>query len=240
MLRLPVVLLCVFVIGCQGPRGPQGDPGNPGSNTNDAGPVPDGGTEATRITCNPGESLCVNNHLWSCNLSGNDAAHIADCGSGTSATNPGICSTSACPVGQTACCTTTHDSCMFTMMSPNTEAGSSPSSFCFSGGVPATPTCGSFIAEFQYNISVIPGVCATSATDTVIVVLDRIKRMPGTFVPMVGEVSYLSTPISCSSWTGNVHWISDAPTWAVDVDLTCTQTGPANGLRLIASMHGQL
>jgi hypothetical protein len=216
------------------------DGGGVGGGTSDARLIADGSTtEPTPITCHPGENLCLNNHLWSCNLSGSDATHFQDCATGGSVTNPGVCSTVGCPAGQTACCTRAQQSCVFSMTSPHNGTGEVPPSSCFGVSTSATPACGSFIVQFANYNPLIPNMCTSAAPDQLTVVLDRTKRTPGIFVPTAGEINFSSGGVSCATWTGNVHWISDSPAWAVDIDLTCTGTDPANGLRLVVSTHGQ-
>jgi hypothetical protein len=189
------------------------------------------------FSCTPGESLCNDEQLWSCNLSGHDATHVASCAALGTATNPATCATTGCPGGEAACCKRMDAGCSYAITSPVALSGGS----CNAPAVTQNATCGRFTTSIYVIPAPAPGVCASDLTQ-VIVSLDRTAHAAGsTFAPVAADsIEYIGvsggTQTSCSAWTGNVHWVSDVPAWQVDVDLTCT-TGT---LHLVGSLHGTL
>jgi hypothetical protein len=235
-------VMCAVAAGCDGSPGPSaplidgaavsdGAVGHDGPTTSVDGPAP------TAVTCNPGEELCNGNHLWSCTLSGHDATHVEDCGAGGTATNPGTCATLGCPGGGHACCKREGEPCEYSVTSPLGVAGT-----CFPPQATLNPSCGSLSFSVVMFPAPAPNVCSSDIFE-VIVSIDRTKHAVGTgFSPGTSDVLlYAATTMgvsaSCSSWTGNVQWISDVPSWRVDVDLTCTTTGT---IHLVGTFHGKL
>jgi hypothetical protein len=103
------------------------------------------------------------------------------------------------------------------------------------------PSCGSLFLSVVMSPAPAPNVCSSDIFE-VIVLIDRTKHAVGTsFSPGTGDaVLYTATTMgvsaSCSSWTGNVQWVSDVPSWRVDVDLTCT----TSSIHLVGTFHGTL
>jgi len=92
-----------------------------------------------------------------------------------------------------------------------------------------------------YTPAPAPNICTTDVVETV-VTLNRSTHTPGSAIVLgAGDsVIYISNNNGvgtvCSSWSGTINWVSDLPSWRVDVDLTCT-TG---SLHFVSSFHGRL
>jgi hypothetical protein len=233
--------MCVVAAGCQGspePSSPLADGAvvsdgraydGPAISTD--GPVP------TSVICRPGEQFCSGNHLWSCTLSGHDATHVEECGAGGTGTNPATCATSGCPSGRRACCKRESEPCEYAVTSPLGVAGT-----CFPPQATLNPSCGSFSFSVVRSPAPALNVCSSDIFQ-VIAVIDRTKHAVGTSFSLgpgdalIYSATTMGVSASCSSWTGNVQWLSDVPSWRVDVDLTCTNTG---SIHLVGTFHGRL
>jgi hypothetical protein len=239
--------MCAVIVGC-GPVNPIVDDGavtRDGRIASLDGPmaVPDGatasldGTAPPSVTCNPGEMICNGNHLWSCTLSGHDATHVEDCIAEGTASNPSTCITSGCPGGNAACCKRSDDPCVYSVTSPVAMVGT-----CTPPQATLNTTCGTLSFVVFTTPAPAPNVCSLDIFE-VFAAIDRMKHAVGTSFSLgagdavIYSATTIGVPANCSVWTGTVHWISDIPSWRVDLDLTCTTS---SAIHLVGMFHGTL
>jgi len=203
--------------------------------------------EAPRI-CTPKESFCEGATLWSCTRSGTDAVLREECGGGTS-TNPIGCYATQCPGGGTACCRRAKASCRWSFTAPATEEEVFLStSFVARDGegfcqAPSPCTADSDFSTF-FTIIGETNVC-NAPFSSVSFGIRRPLPAPNTVYTLpdsrVWSMS-LSAPAaanSCTKWTGTLTWHSDAPSWKLSVNATCSEAGKSH-IKLVGTYSGEL
>lgn len=177
---------------------------------------------------------------WVCTKSGYDASDGIDCGLQGSANNPYTCSTTNCPAptgAGNACCRPTKPTGTWAISSPEVLSGTmfefTPEEYVY-----ANAMCWSLSVQYVRA----PPSCAGVGLAFISLSLDRSKVSPGgTFtLPTAGvTLSTVNTDEqkSCSTWTGTVKWDSDAPSWKVTINATCTTPSTFN---LAATLSGDL
>jgi len=237
-MRDAILVVSLFaVVACQSAHESDDARNNSPSDSQGSNQPPGSGGTPGAIACTPGELLCSNNHIWTCTLSGTDASHLEDCSLVGSTTNPATCLTTGCPAGAAACCKQASDTCDYSITSPQALSGNA----CNPPAVGLNPACGTFNVLLAEQPAPMANVCSTDATE-INLVLNRATHTPGTTFSLgTGDslfyfASISGTTVDCSAWSGSIHWISDVPAWAVDVDVTCTSPS----VHLVASFHGQL
>ena len=254
-------------VGCQGPVGPQGPPGAIGaSGENAKNPAPAdlagldlaGQVQPQGVTCTPGQSFCVNSkQIATCTLSGADA--ILSFGAdyspiGGTITNPFACVTDVeCPtvfglVPGGACYKRAKAPCTWTFTAP-AFAGVSSSFYGGAGPSCAQPSdCMTFDFQVGVNgaIASNPNACPPTSDYISIGISGPRASLPlGTAVtlPISGiSVNYTRTingsSRSCSAWTGTLKRVRDIPSWQVDFNLTCSDSGNTD-IQLIGTLSGE-
>jgi hypothetical protein len=234
--------------GAQGPRGATGEQGiqGPKGDTGPAGPMGPAG-ESPQV-CTPGESFCEGTKLWACTRSGTDAVLTRGCSGGT-ATNSIGCYATQCLGGATACCRGEKASCRWNFTHPATskEVFLSTTTLAMAGEghcqVPsACGTNGDFSTFFMVMAD---GSTCGAAFSSVSFGIRRPIPAPN-YVYTLPDARVWSLALSapdaangCSKWTGTLTWNSDAPSWKLSVDATCSETGKGH-IKLVGTYSGEL
>jgi len=73
--------------------------------------------------------------------------------------------------------------------------------------------------------------------------IDRSKYQPGTLtLPGDGGLTgvYISSTSGCTQWGGTLTW-GDVPSWSIQIDVSCTQSGLADaGIAVSGTMSGTI
>jgi hypothetical protein len=226
-----VVAGVALVISCSG--------GPPQSMAMTSGGGPGGGNGGNSsggggsgFQCTPGAPFCDGNTLWNCTRSGSDAWGQADCTASGSATNPGICGTT-CPAGAAACCARSQPTCTWDVTTPFAASGNTNTPTTVSAcGPPTTPPCsggGSFVVIVS-DLTVCP-------VGSIVLEIDRTRFKPGNLTLPAAGLTLGSG--GCYAWSGTIDWISDVPSWSVQVNATCTTTG-MTGITTNATLSGTI
>lgn len=254
-----LLLGLVPACGVEGPPGSQGMQGPPGP------PGPQGPMGAmglpgngSMISCAPGKTFCDGAKIWACTKSGTDAILTMDCAvdlgpaNGNTATNPFSCFSSSCPDSGygsrpgPACCRRTKYLCVASFTSnPALD-------FSTHWGAPDGCGIGSGSGCYQTGVPTF-GIQRKVGSEQVYVSLwffpDKIK--PGQTVSLAElnslppacdgtqAVSVTSGGKTCTSWSGSVIWTSPNPSYAVTLDLACTETGKTD-MKLKGTFRGDI
>jgi hypothetical protein len=238
MFRL--VAVAVMLCGCQAPKG---DP-----STIDLAFAPGtdlaGFVQPRAITCLPGKAFCATaSQVATCTLSGGDAVLGADCTAVGSATNPGSCVATGCPVGQAACCRRQKPLWKWTFTQPaivgesyvGFETGKpylSPGKSCTGSALAITS------AAFYHPQTTCPTDYVYVSTN-----FNRTTTNIGVTVdlaaPGVGNSFNFNngTANTCTAWTGTMKIDADLPDWSVTVNAVCS-TGTLAGTQIAGTMSG--
>lgn len=211
--------------GQQGPAGPKGDKGDPA-------PVP-------MQVCKPDAIYCDGKILRSCLVDGRSGVRLQDCAATGSNTNGGTCA-DPCPGGGIACCSRAKPTCSAHITLPmkfdiDVYSGADPTGAC-TAQVSACPGSGSIVVFLTASPPGCPVVTGTSYFT-----IDKSKIAVGKLIllPVPGVIFNVGGAFgTCSVWGGTLQFVSDAPSWLVNVDATCKDLG--NPIRFAGTYSGDL
>jgi hypothetical protein len=220
--------------GPTGPTGPTGAQGPPG-----LGATNDGGSP---FTCKPLSSWCEGTINYACTRSGYDATGY-DCARASTPSFTYKCydSCPGQPAGFGACCALDSSvapapSCAFAVTSPETFSGDNNT--LFAGYCDSPDPCTKndlFYISFSHNYKTCPssGYYFNLRFSRAKVAVGSTVTLPSADINLGYEDQGTST--SCDAWSGSVTFTSDAPTWQIVIDATCTQ---GLAVHLAGTFHG--